>query len=69
MSKQISLFRTSNNNDKISLGNNIFIEIESNYPRRAYLVSDRKPSIFRLRSLAGSPNQREHLFQIEENLK
>jgi len=37
MKKQNSLFPISNDNDKISLGNNIFIEIKSNYPRRAYL--------------------------------
>ena len=37
MKKQISLLPISNDNDKISLGNNIFIEIKSNYPRRAYL--------------------------------
>ena len=37
MKKQNSLFPISNDNDKIFLGNNIFIEIKSNYPRRAYL--------------------------------
>ena len=37
MKKQNFLFPISNDNDKISLGNNIFIEIKSNYPRRAYL--------------------------------
>ncbi len=37
MKKQKSLFPSSNDNDKISLGNNIFIEIKTNYPRRAYL--------------------------------
>jgi len=37
MKKQNSLLPISNDNDKISLGNNIFIEIKSNYPRRAYL--------------------------------
>lgn len=37
MNKQNSLFPVSNDNDRISLGNSIFIEIKSNYPRRAYL--------------------------------
>ncbi len=37
MKEQTSLFPISNGNDKIPLGNNIFIEIKSNYPRRAYL--------------------------------
>lgn len=37
MKKQNALFPISNDNDRISLGNNIFIEIKSNYPRSAYL--------------------------------
>ena len=37
MKKQNALFPISNDNDRISLGNNIFIEIKTNYPRSAYL--------------------------------
>ena len=37
MNQHNSLFPISNDNDRISLGNSIFIEIKSNYPRRAYL--------------------------------
>jgi len=37
MSKQNSLFPTSNDKNRIPLGHNIFIEIKSNYPRSAYL--------------------------------
>jgi hypothetical protein len=37
MSKQNSLFSTSNDKNRIPLGNNIFIETKSTYPRSAYL--------------------------------
>ena len=37
MTKKNSLFPISNDTHKISLGNNIFIEIKSSYPRSAYL--------------------------------
>ena len=37
MNNQNSLFSTSNDKNRIPLGNNIFIEIKSKYPRSAYL--------------------------------
>ena len=41
MNNQNSLFSTSNDKNRIPLGNNIFIEIKSKYPRQCIFIPAR----------------------------